>query len=92
MKSCDSIDKFLKEHPQVEKFEILLHDLNGVQRGKWLPRSKIKSLFEGKVKMPMSSCSLDCWGRDLEEIVIETGGVPFIWIDFLDFSIFRNSV
>ena len=73
MKSCDSIDKFLKEHPQVEKFEILLHDLNGVQRGKWLPRSKIKSLFEGKVKMPMSSCSLDCWGRDLEEIVIETG-------------------
>ena len=21
----------------------------------------------------MSSCSLDCWGRDLEEIVIETG-------------------
>lgn len=67
------LKEFLKKYPGIEIFEILLHDLNGVHRGKWLPRSKIESLFSGKIKMPISSCSLDCWGRDQEEIITETG-------------------
>ena len=67
------LKEFLEKYPGIEIFEILLHDLNGVHRGKWLPRSKIESLFSGKIKMPISSCSLDCWGRDQEEIITETG-------------------
>ncbi|MDB2344249.1 glutamine synthetase, partial [Porticoccaceae bacterium] len=67
------LDAFLDKHPDIEIFEVLLHDINGVQRGKWLPVDKIHKLFEGGFKMPLSTCSLDCWGRDLESLVSETG-------------------
>ncbi|MGB1807437.1 MAG: glutamine synthetase, partial [Porticoccaceae bacterium] len=67
------LEQFLQLHPQIEIFEVLLHDLNGVQRGKWLPREQIAKLFKGGYKMPQSSCSLDSWGRDLEELVAATG-------------------
>ena len=35
------LEQFLQDNPDIEMFEVLLHDLNGVQRGKWLPRDKI---------------------------------------------------
>ena len=45
MASIDQLDQFLSENPDIEIFEVLLHDLNGAQRGKWLPRDKIHKLF-----------------------------------------------
>ena len=67
------LEQFLQLHPDIEIFEVLLHDLNGTQRGKWLPREQIDKLFKGGYKMPQTSCSLDSWGRDLEELVTATG-------------------
>jgi len=73
MKPIEQLDQFLQTHPEVEIFEVILHDLNGIHRGKWLPREQIHKLFEGGYKMPQSTCSLDSWGRDLEELVAATG-------------------
>ncbi|MDG1494541.1 MAG: glutamine synthetase family protein [Porticoccaceae bacterium] len=73
MKPMESLEQFLQANPEIEVFEVMLHDLNGIQRGKWLPREQIYKLFKGGYKMPQSSCSLDSWGRDLEQIVVATG-------------------
>jgi glutamine synthetase len=67
------LDQFLQDNPDIEIFEIILHDLNGIHRGKWLPREQIAKVFEGGYKMPQSTCSLDAWGRDLDELVQESG-------------------
>ncbi|MDG1164885.1 MAG: glutamine synthetase, partial [Porticoccaceae bacterium] len=69
----DQLEQFLQQHPDIEIFEVLLHDLNGIQRGKWLPRKHITKLFNGGYKMPQTTCSLDSWGRDLEELITATG-------------------
>jgi glutamine synthetase len=74
------LEQFLQDNPDIEMFEVLLHDLNGVQRGKWLPRDKIHKVFTGGYKMPLSSCSLDCWGRDQEELIAATGDADGICV------------
>ena len=73
MTASEALDQFLHDNPDIEMFEVLLHDLNGIQRGKWLPRAQIAKVFKGDYKMPQTTCSLDCWGRDLEELVLQTG-------------------
>ena len=73
MSQAQQLEAFLHSNPEIEIFEVILHDLNGIQRGKWLPREQIGKLFKGGYKMPQSSCSLDSWGRDLEVLVAETG-------------------
>ncbi|MDC1453625.1 glutamine synthetase, partial [Porticoccaceae bacterium] len=73
MKSIDALEQFLQTHPEIEIFEVILHDLNGIHRGKWLPREQIHKLFQGGYKMPQSTCSLDSWGRDLQQLVKATG-------------------
>ena len=73
MTASETLDQFLHDNPDIEMFEVLLHDLNGIQRGKWLPRDQIAKVFKGDYKMPQTTCSLDCWGRDLEELVLQTG-------------------
>ncbi|MDP6198823.1 MAG: glutamine synthetase, partial [Porticoccaceae bacterium] len=67
------LDQFLLDHSDIEIFEVILHDLNGNHRGKWLPREQIGKLFDGGYKMPQTACSLDSWGRDIEELISETG-------------------
>lgn len=73
MAQRQTLDQFLQDNPDIEIFEIILHDLNGIHRGKWLPREQIAKVFEGGYKMPQSTCSLDAWGRDLDELVQESG-------------------
>ena len=41
MTASETLDQFLHDNPDIEMFEVLLHDLNGIQRGKWLPRDQI---------------------------------------------------
>ena len=41
MKPIEQLDQFLQTHPEIEIFEVILHDLNGIHRGKWLPREQI---------------------------------------------------
>ena len=73
MAQPQTLDQFLQDNPDIEIFEVILHDLNGIHRGKWLPREQIVKVFNGGYKMPQNTCSLDAWGRDLEELVQESG-------------------
>ena len=73
MSQAQQLETFLHSNPDIEVFDVILHDLNGIQRGKWLPRKQITKLFDGGYKMPQTTCSLDSWGRDLEELITATG-------------------
>jgi glutamine synthetase len=66
-------DWFLKAYPDIKTIEALLPDCNGVMRGKWLPRHKLAKVYQGEFKLPITALSLDIWGRDVEELVFESG-------------------
>ena len=66
-------DWFLSAHPDIKTIEALLPDCNGVMRGKWLPRHKLAKVYAGEFKLPITALSLDIWGRDIEELVFESG-------------------
>lgn len=74
MSSSDStLDAFLAAHPDIDLFEVVLGDLAGGLRGKWVTRKKMASVFAGELKLPLSSVVFDSWGRDLEAFVFEDG-------------------
>jgi len=67
------LQKFLDENPDIEIFEAILPDLNGNLRGKWIPRSQIQKVFDGSLKMPLTTLGFDVWGRDVESWVLDDG-------------------
>jgi glutamine synthetase len=66
-------DWFLRAHPEITTIEALLPDINGIMRGKWVPRHKLAKMFQGDFKLPITAMCLDIWGRDVEELVFESG-------------------
>jgi glutamine synthetase len=48
--------------------EILLVGMNGDLRGKRIPQSKEKKVWDGLVRLPSSTQSLDIWGDDNDDI------------------------
>ncbi|MEE4661972.1 MAG: glutamine synthetase, partial [Halieaceae bacterium] len=66
-------DGFLLAYPDITTIEALLPDLSGVMRGKWLPQHQLHKVYEGEFKLPVTTLSLDVWGRDVEELVFESG-------------------
>ena len=76
MKNESDIDvarKFLADNPDIEVIEALLVDLNGVHRGKWIPRHKLESVFAGEMRMALTGVTPDIWGRDVPALCAETG-------------------
>lgn len=71
--SNQALVAFLEKHPQIEVFEIILPDLAGGLRGKWVTRDKIHKVFAGGFKLPLSSLAFDVWGRDAQEWVFDSG-------------------
>lgn len=71
----DEVARFEAEHPDLDTLEVILPDSNGVLRGKWLPGSALRKVFENGVALPFSLFGLDVWGREVEEtgMHIETG-------------------
>ena len=67
------LQAFLEEHPDIEIFELVLPDVCGGLRGKWLTRDKVHKAVAGELKLPLSSLAFDVWGRDAESLVFETG-------------------
>jgi len=67
------IGRFLAAHPEIETVEVVLTDLNGVYRGKWLPVSAVGKVIEGKFKIPLTAVSADIWGRDVPTLCEKTG-------------------
>jgi glutamine synthetase len=67
------LQTFLDDHPQIKIFEVILPDLCGGLRGKWVTRDKIDKVIAGEIKLPLSSVAFDVWGRDGEDRVFESG-------------------
>ena len=67
------VRRFLAEYPETEIIEVVLTDLNGIYRGKWLPVNGIGKVLDGKFKMPLTSVSCDIWGRDVPALCRQTG-------------------
>ncbi|RWA71763.1 glutamine synthetase family protein [Mesorhizobium sp.] len=58
---------FLDAHPDIEAFDIVLTDANGIGRGKIVRRHELMSIFEGGRHMPISILGLDITGEDVHE-------------------------
>ena len=66
-------ERFLAENPDIEVIEVLLVDLNGVHRGKWIPRNKLMSVFKGETRLALTGVTPDIWGRDVPALCDTTG-------------------
>ena len=60
-------EAFLAAHPEVQAIDILLHDSNGIGRGKIIRRHELMSVFEGGRHLPISILGLDIVGEDVHE-------------------------
>ena len=65
--------QFLDANPDLETIEVLITDLNGTQRGKWIEPAKLKKLYGGDFKMTLTSVAQDIWGRDVDALCTATG-------------------
>lgn len=68
-----TVSRFLEDHPEIETVKVVLTDLNGIYRGKWLPANSAGKILEGKLKMPLTAVSPDIWGRDVRALCQQTG-------------------
>lgn len=62
----------MKNFDMLEAFVI---DINGVPRGKWIPRGTAGKVFTSGLRMPRSVFAVDAWGADVlpAGLVTETG-------------------
>ncbi|HTV68681.1 MAG TPA: glutamine synthetase family protein [Rhizobiaceae bacterium] len=65
--TIDEAKAFLDAHPEIEAFDIVLTDANGVGRGKIVRRHELMSLYQGGRHMPISILGLDIVGEDVHE-------------------------
>lgn len=73
MDTSERLQTFLNQNPDIELFEVMLPDIGGGLRGKWITRDKIYKLFAGEIKLPASSVAFDVWGRDIDRWVFGGG-------------------
>jgi glutamine synthetase len=60
-------EAFLSAHPEIEAFDIILHDANGIGRGKIIRRHELLSFFNNGRHLPISILGLDICGEDVHE-------------------------
>src|SRR5699024_3253473 len=51
-----------------ERVEVLCVDMNGIPRGKWVPTNQLDKIMANKVRLPLSTQSLDVWGDDNDDL------------------------
>ncbi|SHF20878.1 glutamate--putrescine ligase [Modicisalibacter ilicicola DSM 19980] len=67
--ATDSTDtKLQASSAHNERIEVLCVDMNGIPRGKWVPADQLDKVMNGKVRLPLSTQSLDIWGADNDEL------------------------
>lgn len=66
-------EAFLDANPDIEVLEAFVIDVNGVPRGKWIPRERALEVLTQGMAMPRSVYALDVWGRDVDEAGLATG-------------------
>lgn len=66
---------FFEENTQAQALEAFIVDVNGVLRGKKIPRENCGKLFKSGLRMPFSAYALDIFGEDVLSagLVAETG-------------------
>ena len=71
----DILSAFLQENPDIQDVDAFIIDVNGVARGKRMPVSSAKKIFQSGVRMPRSAFAVDIWGQDVipAGLVLETG-------------------
>ena len=80
VKDLELAKQFLEANPDVETIEVLLPDINGVLRGKWLPRDNLLKAFKGGLKLPVTTLNFDIWGRDAPGVAFDDGDADGICI------------
>ncbi len=58
-------EAFLAANPQIEAFDLVLTDANGIARGKIIRRHELLSLYSGGRHLPISILGLDVLGEDV---------------------------
>jgi glutamine synthetase len=64
---AEEAEAFLSAHPEVEAFDLVLFDANGIARGKIIRRHELLPLYRGGRHMPVSILGLDITGEDVHE-------------------------
>ena len=59
--------EFLEAHPEIEAIDIVLHDANGIGRGKIIRRHELEAFYESGRHLPISLLGLDIVGEDVDE-------------------------
>lgn len=60
-----TLTALLTDHPAIERVEAFILDVNGIARGKWLPRAKGLDIDAKGLPLPRSAHALDIWGCDV---------------------------
>lgn len=63
---AERAERFLAENPAIEAVEAFIVDVNGIARGKRIPRRRVAEILTKGVAMPRSTYALDIWGLDIE--------------------------
>ncbi|UYG08816.1 glutamine synthetase family protein [Halomonas sp. M4R1S46] len=63
----DEARDFLERHPEIASIDLLISDLNGVLRGKRIPRENLEKAYRDGVNLPASVFALDILGNTVEE-------------------------
>lgn len=64
---------FFDANPDIEVLEAFVIDVNGVPRGKWIPRERALDVLTKGMAMPRSVYALDVWGRDVHAAGLAEG-------------------
>ncbi|MDR5867637.1 glutamine synthetase family protein [Halomonas koreensis] len=65
--ALDEARDFLDRHPDIASVDLLISDLNGVLRGKRIPRDNLEKAYRDGVNLPASVFALDILGNTVEE-------------------------
>ncbi|MGV8938492.1 MAG: glutamine synthetase family protein [Allorhizobium sp.] len=64
---------FFENNPDIEVLEAFVIDVNGVPRGKWIPRERALDVLTKGMAIPRSVYALDVWGRDVNAAGLAEG-------------------
>jgi glutamine synthetase len=65
--AVEEVESFLAANPDIEGFDVVLHDSNGIGRGKIIRRHELLSVYTHGRFMPISIMGLDICGEDVHE-------------------------
>ena len=73
--SLEEPKRFLKKHPEIKSFDIVMHDCNAVGRGKIIRRNELLKLYESGRQFPLSILGMDITGEDVPDtgLILEQG-------------------